>query len=104
VRTPSGVECSYFYGDYFRGKNREECRLLGPDWRPELCRTCPVPGILRANGCPHMQISARVEKKFLGLKKQVKVTAFCRHSQQNVAEPHIGCGQCHTLPPFSIEK
>ena len=22
------VNCRYFYGDYFRGKNKEECRLL----------------------------------------------------------------------------
>ena len=28
MRTPAGKECQYFYGDYYRGRNQEECRLL----------------------------------------------------------------------------
>ncbi len=32
-------------------------------------------------------------------RKQVEVTAYCEKINQNVAEPHIGCGQCHPLPP-----
>ena len=28
MRTPAGKECKYFYGNYFRGRKTEECRLL----------------------------------------------------------------------------
>ncbi len=103
MRTPAGVECPYFFGDYFRGRNREECRLIGKQppphhWTPDLCKTCPVPAITRANACPHMQLKASVTRGFLFLKRQVKVTAYCTKSQQNVAEPAVGCGQCHPLP------
>ena len=32
MKTPAGTECKYFYGDYYRGRNHEECRLLGAAW------------------------------------------------------------------------
>ena len=28
MQTPAGQECRYFYGDYYRGRNHEECRLI----------------------------------------------------------------------------
>lgn len=104
MRTPAGVECRYFYGDYYRGKNHEECRLIGDvpplgDWKPSLCFTCPVPAILRANACEFMVLHGEV-KRFLGVfKKQVVVSAYCTKSNQKVTEPQVGCGQCHPLPP-----
>lgn len=104
MRTPAGVDCRYFYGDYFRGKNHEECRLIGDapppgDWNPSLCFTCPVPAILRANACEFMELQGQV-KRFLGVfKKQVVVSAYCTKSNQKVTEPQVGCGQCHPLPP-----
>jgi len=69
VRTPSGVECEFYFADYYRGREWEECRLLArsPDraqWTPKLCATCPVP-------------------------------AYCTLSGQPVAEPMVGCGRCH---------
>ena len=41
MRTPAGTECQYFYGDYRRGRNHEECRLLDEavprqQWTPDL--------------------------------------------------------------------
>lgn len=104
MRTPSGIDCQYFFGDYYRGRNREECRLLavsnsGNEWKADLCKTCPVPGILRANACPNMVLKARVERIFWVFSKRVSVTAECKLTQKTVAEPHIGCGQCHPLPP-----
>ncbi len=105
MRTPAGIECRYFYGDYYRGRQREECRLLAAasppiEWRPALCSTCPVPGIQRANSCEHMRLIPRVQRPFLILPPQVRISAYCEKSRQPVSEPHIGCGQCHPLPPI----
>ncbi len=66
-------------------------------WTPDLCRTCPVPGIIRANACPYMVLEARVDGGFLGLHHRVKITAYCNLSQTVVNEPQIGCGRCHPL-------
>jgi hypothetical protein len=103
MRTPAGTDCKFFYGNYFRGRKDEECRLIGSQpgsqpWTPDLCAKCPVPGILLANACPHMQLMARARRALFGLMKGVDVAAFCEKSQQPVAEPHIGCGQCNPLP------
>jgi hypothetical protein len=103
VKTPFGFECPYFFGDYYRGRSREECRLLQAgltrQWSSDLCRSCPVPGIIRANSCPNMSLQGQVEAKFLGLGRKMKISAFCSLNQSEVREPHIGCGQCHPLPP-----
>ena len=71
----TGKECPYFYGDYHRGRQHEECRLLGnsnPPWNIKYCKTCPVPDIVRANACPHMVLSGEITKGFLGLNQKVK--------------------------------
>lgn len=104
MRTPDGKECSYFYGDYYRGKNFEECRLIGNaapphHWTPDLCKSCPVPEILRANACPNMILRAEVKVILFGLKKKVLVSAYCTKTNQTVNEPEVGCGNCHILPP-----
>jgi hypothetical protein len=95
MRTPAGFECSYFFGDYYRGKNREECRLIG---------NCPVPAIQRANSCEDMVLSGEVKRQFFGLRKSVEVKAYCRKSQKNVDDPYIGCGNCHELPDIFLGK
>jgi hypothetical protein len=104
MKTPNGTECEYFYGDYLRGRNREECRLLeaaGQAWNDSLCRSCPVPAIRRANACQFIRLKPRVTRTlFSGFQRQVQVTAFCEKSHEVVTEPHIGCGQCHPLPPI----
>jgi len=44
MKTPAGKECPHFYGDYYRGRNTEECRLLkaqGEHWTRDLCTACP---------------------------------------------------------------
>lgn len=100
MKTHYGKECKYFYGDYYRGRTMEECRLLqqnpesGP-WRPALCQTCPVPDILSANACPNLALRARVEKSFLGLMQQVHIEAACREHRVDVKNPKVGCGHCH---------
>jgi hypothetical protein len=109
MRTPFGKECPFFYGDYYRGKNFEECRLIGSqpapnNWKPQLCKDCPVPAIKRANACPTLTLSGSVKRGFLGLKSQVKVTAFCTRSQSVVEKPEIGCGICHPLPEIFTQN
>ncbi len=59
MRTPAGKECKYFYGNYFRGRNTEECRLLRESeqtWTSSLCATCPVPDVMRANACEFLRL------------------------------------------------
>lgn len=107
MRTPYGQECPYFFGDYFRGRNFEECRLLTDqkskrDWTNKLCKTCPVPSILQANACSYMQLSGKV-KKYFWIKKQMHIEAYCIKNKIKVKEPHIGCGQCHPLPDIFLE-
>lgn len=109
MKTPNGIECEYFYGDYLRGRKREECRLLdaaGIAWDVSLCRGCPVPGIRRANACQFIRLKPRVTRPMLELfRRQVQVSAYCEKSGENVLEPEIGCGQCHPLPPvFEVKK
>ncbi len=108
MRTPAGAECPYFYGDYMRGRNREECRLLqaaGLQWDSSLCRTCPVPAIKRANACEFMRLKPRIVRPLLNaFRKQVQIDAWCEKSEKAVSEPQIGCGYCHPLPPVFQEK
>lgn len=109
MRTPAGFECKFFYGNYFRGKKQEECRLIGyapapHQWTPDICSVCPVPGILRANACENMELDAQVQRSLFGLIKKVEVTAYCKKSEQVVKEPEIGCGQCHPLPPAFLKR
>ena len=106
MKTPAGIECPYFYGDYYRGRNTEECRLLkanGQHWTRDLCKTCPVPGISRANACEFLRLIPTVNRPISALfQRRVQISAYCEKTKRNVAEPHIGCGECHTLP-FKID-
>jgi hypothetical protein len=103
MRTPAGKECRYFYGDYYRGRDREECRLLEaaspPErWTRDLCFNCPVPDILIANACPFMVLIPKVVRPFPFLKRKVSVTTACDKTGRKNFDPHIGCGECHPLP------
>lgn len=106
MKTPAGIECAYFYGDYYRGRNREECRLLGAAWTRDLCRTCPVPSIGRANACEHMRLRAEVARPLTSaFQKRVRVTPFCEKTGRAGFDPHIGCGECHPLPSaFEVKE
>jgi hypothetical protein len=109
MRTPAGKECKYFYGDYFRGRHVEECRLLeasGQRWTPDLCNTCPMPEILQANACEFLKFRGTVARPLTALfQRRVQVTAFCEKTKRAVAEPQIGCGECHALPfTFQVKE
>jgi hypothetical protein len=102
MKTPAGRECPHFYGDYYRGRNVEECRLLqlnGQNWSRDLCKTCPVPDITRANSCQYMKLTAKVTRSILTFfQRRVEISTYCEKSNRAVPEPQIGCGECHTLP------
>jgi len=100
MKTPAGTECKYFYGDYYRGRQHEECRLVGPAWSRDLCRSCPVPSILQANACEFLRLRADVNRPpTAAFRRRVKVTPFCEKTERSGFDPHIGCGECHPLPP-----
>lgn len=107
MKTPQGIECPYFYGDYFRGRQVEECRLLQSHdlpWKASLCRTCPVPGIVRANACPHLMLKPRLVRPLQAFfQLRIQVEAWCEKTRRPVPEPQIGCGECHSLPPIFRE-
>ena len=106
MKTPAGKECPWFYGDYYRGRNVEECRLLiasSQRWTRDLCMTCPGPAIVRANSCEFMKLHASVTRPITAIfQRRVQVSAYCEKVHHGVAEPQIGCGECHALP-FHIE-
>jgi hypothetical protein len=100
MRTPAGKECKYYYEDHYRGRDTYECRLIdrnpqGGRWHKGLCASCPVPDILRQNACPNIALEARVEKTMLGLRERVKIYAVCTKKLTEVAQPAVGCGECH---------
>jgi hypothetical protein len=106
MQTPAGKECRYFYGDYYRGRNQEECRLLEAaslTWKPEYCQTCPVPEILMANACPHLILNPQLERVFPFVKQRVKIKSYCTKTTRANFDPHIGCGDCHPLPAIFDE-
>ncbi|NIM92483.1 MAG: hypothetical protein GTO18_02050 [Anaerolineales bacterium] len=108
MQTPAGTECPYYYADYFRGRNKQTCRLIeqtpnGGMWSPDLCSRCRVPRIVLANACPNMVLEARAKSGFLGIGKNVEITATCTRSLEKVKEPEIGCGLCHEpFPPIEM--
>ncbi len=108
MQTPAGKQCSYFYGNYFRGRNEEECRLLlasGERWTRDLCSTCPVPAIQQANACEFLKLRAHVTRPITSmLQRRVQVSAYCEKVKRTVAEPAIGCGECHPLPANFVVK
>ena len=101
MRTPAGKECRYFYGDYYRGRQHEECRLLidaNLPWKPALCTGCPVPAILIANACQSMELTPKLVRPFPFTRQKVQISSACNKSHERNFDPHVGCGECHRLP------
>lgn len=96
--TQRPVNCRYFHGDYFRGKNSESCRLIEATptsprpWRRKLCDSCPVPEIVITSNSRDLLLEGEVRRKFL--RDQVEVTfAICgKHMLQLVDPRH--CPAC----------
>jgi len=91
------VNCRYFYADYHRGREYEECRLIkrNPDsrpWRRALCDTCPVPRILRETNCPEIALEATVVRRW-GVFERVEVFAVCARHLIELEDP-TRCPHC----------
>ncbi|MFQ5407242.1 MAG: hypothetical protein ACE5FI_02325 [Anaerolineales bacterium] len=105
MQTPYGAECSYYYEDFNRGRNVQECRLAiksgtAGNWAAGVCRDCPVPSIQRANSCEYLLLEGRVSKGFIGFGRRMTISTWCRKMECDVAEPEIGCGHCHGDNPL----
>lgn len=100
MRTPAGQECRFYYENFHRGRDIQECRLIqanpnSPEWRPRDCSNCPVPEILRANNDPNLVMEGTVKRGFLGLGgRKVEITAYCSKHLVDVPNPHAGCPIC----------
>ena len=105
MQTPFGFECTFYYEDYHRGREMQQCRLAQQsgsigDWSSYLCKGCPIPSIQQANSCESLLLSGEVQRGFLGLARSMHVTANCTKTRVEVEEPEIGCGQCHADNPI----
>jgi hypothetical protein len=104
MRTPAGKDCKYYYADYNRGRDVQECRLIAANpeslpWRPKICALCPVPGILNANASPTLELELTVKPRLLGLGRRVEVTASCAKHRIVVTDPFVGCPHCNAERP-----
>jgi len=92
------VSCRYFYGDYFRGTEKEDCRLLAASpqnqrsWKRGHCDSCPVPALLIGSNSRDLLLEAAVQRKFL--REQVEVTfAVCARHMLELDNP-LYCPKC----------
>jgi hypothetical protein len=95
--TPKPIQCRYYYADFHRGRDYEECRLnkRNPDsrpWRRALCKSCPVPNILLNTNCQEIALEATVVKRF-GLIERVEVFAICARHLIELEDP-LYCPEC----------
>ena len=95
MRTPDGRECRYYYQDFHRGRDVQECRLEQENpnsakWIPDDCRRCPVPEILRANNDPDMKLILTIHSGFMGFFRRLDVTAVSRTDGKPIADPYVG--------------
>lgn len=95
------INCPYFYGDYHRGNNREECRLLQASpknqrsWQRRHCRTCPVPDLILNSNSANLLLEAAIERRFL--RERVEVTfAVCGRHLIELDDPSY-CPECAAL-------
>ncbi|MFM7583688.1 MAG: hypothetical protein ACKO9F_13360 [Caldilinea sp.] len=92
------VSCRYFYGDYFRGKHKEECRLVAANannaypWKRSCCDSCPVPAVLVASNSRDLALEAKVTRRFLSSRVEISFAVCTRHLEE-LADPRF-CPQC----------
>lgn len=104
MKTPAGHECRFYYQDYHRGRNLQECRLqkANPNslpWEPRDCSTCPVPAILRANASVDLELTLTIRNKFLIFGRALDITAYCTRHRIPIEDPYVGCPRCNASKP-----
>lgn len=97
--TPAGAECAFYYEDFARGAERRECRAVrgrrSTAWQPGDCARCAVPGILTANGSPHLELRITIGVGILGVGRRVHVDAWCALHGLIETDPRVGCPACN---------
>ena len=96
-------DCPYFHEDSHRQATRRACRLVqrSPDslpWHARLCRSCPVPGLLRANPCRHLALEARVVRKW-GVFSRVEPYTACTAKVIELSNPESCWRGCAEFSP-----
>lgn len=99
MQTPAGKECKYYYQDFHRGRDVQECRLVKENldslrWHPKDCSTCPVPDILFANSSPYLDLKLTIQHRFLGFGRNLKLEASCVRHKITIPNPIVGCPHC----------
>ncbi|QPC81108.1 hypothetical protein G4Y79_15505 [Phototrophicus methaneseepsis] len=107
MRTPAGKECRYYYADFHRGRNIQECRLVkdNPEserWHPNDCSRCPVPDILLANADPDLELKLTIKRGFLGLTRKLDVEARDAKTGEIIEDPYIGNIDTENNPGLEI--
>lgn len=107
MRTPAGKECRYYYEDFHRGRNIQECRLVkeNPEserWHPNDCERCPVPDILMANADPNMELKLTIKRGFLGLTRKMDVEARDTRTGEIIEDPYVGNIHAEDNPGLEI--
>ncbi|NOZ50478.1 MAG: hypothetical protein GXP37_10590 [Chloroflexi bacterium] len=97
MTAPKPVNCRYYYADFHRGRESEECRLIKRNrdsrpWHRSLCNSCPVPTILLNTNCQEIALEATVVKRF-GLLERVTVYAICARHLIELDDP-LACPRC----------
>jgi hypothetical protein len=103
MRTPAGKECRYYYQDFHRGRNVQECRLIKENpasmpWHPSDCAKCPVPEILKANASANLELTLTVKPRLLVF-RQLQVEASCIKHHTVIEDPFVGCPACNAERP-----
>ncbi|KXK14709.1 MAG: hypothetical protein UZ15_CFX003002975 [Chloroflexi bacterium OLB15] len=105
MRTPAGKECRFYYQDYNRGRNVQECRLVTVvpgktlPWKINDCQRCPIPDILNANASSDLALELTIQPQLFGLGRKIMVGASCTRHHIEIKDPYIGCPQCNAEKP-----
>jgi hypothetical protein len=103
MRTPDGQECGFYYEDFHRGRDVQECRVPKAEksapWEPRVCARCSVPAILRANSSPDLLLAIQIKRSIFGFGPKVKVLASCRKHHIPIENPYTGCEECNAERP-----
>jgi hypothetical protein len=102
--TPAGKECRHYYEDFHRGRNKQECRLIKQNldslrWQPADCAKCIVPDILNANASASLELKVTVTSRFMGMRRELKVEAYCDGKSISIEKAYTGCDETRTNRP-----
>lgn len=102
------VECRFYHEDSYRQATKRACRLIernpnSEPWHVGLCRSCPVPGILRANPCAHLALEATVVRKW-GFMQRVQPYAACTAKLIELDNPEACWKGCDQFSPTPVKQ